>query len=206
MTPIDKLAEYFSKLPGIGSRQSRRFAHFVLSRDKQFVDDFSKLLVSAKAQTSKCDSCYHFYFLTNTNTNRTCERCSNPNTNKEILMVVEKDVDLENVQKTGVFDGNFFVLGGSVPILDKKPRSRIRTHELFELIKKRIQDGLKEVIVAFSLTPEGENTVIHVMNILEPLTSTGSIKVSTLGKGFSTGTELEYSDSETLKNALKNRV
>jgi recombinational DNA repair protein RecR len=32
-----------------------------------------------------------------------------------------------------------------------------------------------------------------------------SIKITHLGRGFSTGTEIEYSDSATILNALKNR-
>jgi recombinational DNA repair protein RecR len=32
------------------------------------------------------------------------------------------------------------------------------------------------------------------------------VNVSVLGKGLSTGTEIEYSDAETLANALKSRT
>ncbi len=31
------------------------------------------------------------------------------------------------------------------------------------------------------------------------------VKISSLGRGLSTGTELEYSDNDTIKNALLNR-
>ena len=37
------------------------------------------------------------------------------------------------------------------------------------------------------------------------LAEKNKVKISTLGRGLSTGTELEYLDSETIKNALKNR-
>ena len=32
-------------------------------------------------------------------------------------MVVEKDVDLDNIERSGIFDGLYFVLGGTVVIL-----------------------------------------------------------------------------------------
>jgi len=59
--------------------------------------------------------------------------------------------------------------------------------------------------LAFSLNPQGDHTDFYIRsqlkNICEPL----DIKISSLGRGLSTGTELEYSDNDTLKNALKNR-
>jgi len=67
------------------------------------------------------------------------------------------------------------------------------------------KDELKEIIFALSLNPEGENTLQYTKKILEPLAQKYGIKVTTLGRGLSTGTELEYSDSDTLQNALKNR-
>jgi recombination protein RecR len=66
-------------------------------------------------------------------------------------------------------------------------------------------DTLKEIILALSANPEGDNTAIYLTEFLKPLTGERSIKISRLGRGLSTGTELEYSDAETIRNALKNR-
>ena len=66
-------------------------------------------------------------------------------------------------------------------------------------------EGLKEIIIATSLNPEGENTADFVGKLLSPILAQFSVKLSVLGRGLSTGTELEYSDSDTIKNALKNR-
>jgi len=203
---LNKLSEYFAKFPGIGSRQSKRFVYFILSRDEKFVKDFADTLLSAKKNTTQCSSCYRFYSSITKEDESTCGLCINQDTNKEILMVVEKDVDLENIRKTGVFSGSFFVLGGSVPILDKKPAEKIRAKELFMAVQDRAKNGLKEVILALSVNPEGENTIQYLTKILEPLAEKYSLKISTLGRGLSTGTELEYSDSDTLENALKNRA
>ena len=89
----------------------------------------------------------------------------------------------------------------------KNPEIKVRSKELLDLVEKRAkQDGLKEIIMAMSLNPEGENTEEYIISLLSPLATHHNIKISTLGRGLSTGTELEYSDSETLKNALKNRA
>lgn len=121
-------------------------------------------------------------------------------------MIVSNDVDFENIEKTRFFNGYYFMLGGSVPILEKNPEKRIRQKELLEVVEKRSKDGLKEIIIALNYNPEGENTLTYLSEILKPLADKNNLKISTLGRGLSTGTELEYSDTETIKNALKNRT
>jgi recombination protein RecR len=98
----------------------------------------------------------------------------------------------------------YFVLGGTIPILDKEPEKKIRLKELVSLVKKMSKEDLKEVILALNANSEGENTGDFIVSHLSPI-SNGTFKVTVLGRGLSTGTELEYADSDTLKNALKHR-
>ena len=118
-------------------------------------------------------------------------------------MIVEKDSDLESVNKSRIYNGKYFILGGLVPIVEKNTSSRVRINELIKKIKN--EKNLKEIILAFSLNPQGNHTDFYVRNQLKSTIEPLSIKISSLGKGLSTGTELEYSDNDTLKNALKNR-
>ena len=76
-----------------------------------------------------------------------------------------------------------------------------------EELKKRVKNNtsLKEIILAFSLSPQGDHTDLYVREELKEIIEKLSIKISSLGRGLSTGTELEYSDNATLGNALKNR-
>lgn len=121
-------------------------------------------------------------------------------------MIVSHDVDFENIEKTKFYNGYYFILGGTIPILDKNPESRIRQKELLNAISKRLRDGLEEVIIALNYNPEGENTFSYLHDLLSKIPfDSNKIRISTLGRGLSTGTELEYSDTETIKNALKNR-
>ncbi|MEK7175701.1 MAG: recombination protein RecR, partial [Patescibacteria group bacterium] len=64
---------------------------------------------------------------------------------------------------------------------------------------------LKEIILAFSLNPHGNHTDFYIRNELKNLTESLNIKISSLGRGLSTGIEIEYSDNDTIQNALKNR-
>ncbi len=118
-------------------------------------------------------------------------------------MIVSRDVDLDNVEKTRTYNGKYFVLGGSVPLLEQTPEDRIRTDALKQLVD---QKKPAEIILALNATPEGEHTGDIVGRILRPQVELHSIRLTHLGKGISTGTELEYSDGETIKNALKNRA
>ncbi len=132
--------------------------------------------------------------------------CSNPEREHATLMIVEKDVDLEAIEKSGVYKGLYFVLGGLVPILEKTPDERIRSKKLLERVEADAQErSLTEIILALSLTSEGENTMEYLAKLLEPLAKKYALKLSTLGRGLSTGTELEYSDADTIKNALSSR-
>ena len=102
-----------------------------------------------------------------------------------------------------MYHGRYFILGGLVSIVEKNTKSRVRIEEL----KQRIHNNpsLKEVILAFSLNPQGDHTDQYVREQLKEITDKLGIKISSLCRGLSTGTELEYSDNSTLGNALKNR-
>lgn len=205
MDAIDKLTEIFKEFPGIGERQARRFVYFLMSRNGNYGDNLAKSILDLKKDISQCRECFRF-FLTNQNKSPVCEICSNPNLDSTMLLVVEKDSDLESVRKSRVYNGKYFILGGLVPIVEKNTKSYVRINELINKIRKENTSGnLAEIILAFSLSPQGDHTDSYVREQLASIAESKNIKISSLGRGLSTGTELEYSDNETLKNALKNR-
>jgi recombination protein RecR len=187
---LDKLIEYFLKFPGVGPRQAKRFAYFLALQDKNFTEDLSRLISEIKKEINQCPDCFRFF------EGEKCVICSSLNRDKNILMIIEKDVDLENIERAGVYNGKYFILGGVMPLTNDK--NNLRFKELYNKVSK---EKPKEIILALSANVESENTARYIEKILEPL----KIKISNLGRGLSTGTELEYSDSETIINALKNR-
>lgn len=154
---------------------------------------------------SQCVSCRRFFMRGGT-TSILCDICASPNTDNATLLVVEKETDFEAIKKTNAYHGRYFLLGGSLPILEPNPNEKISIKELVEEADKQAASGaLKEIILAMGATREGENTAQYVAKTLEPLVKKYSLRLSALGRGLSTGTELEYSDTDTFKNALKNR-
>ena len=207
MDIIEKLSQIFKEFPGIGERQAKRFVYFLMSRNPSYNENLSLLISELKKEIAQCKECYKFFLVGKTK-NSLCDICSNQNTDSSLLMVIEKDSDLESVNKSRVYNGKYFLLGGLVPIVEKTTKSRVRIEELKEKIKKE-KDTLQEIILAFSLNPQGDHTDQYVREQIKDIANKNSkqqnIKISSLGRGLSTGTELEYSDNDTLKNALKNR-
>lgn len=202
MDIIEKLTEVFKEFPGIGERQAKRFVYFLIFRNGEYANNLSKLVLELKKEVSQCKECFKFFLGSKTKKD-ICEICGNLNTDSSLLLVVEKDSDLESINKSRIYHGKYFILGGLVPIVEKNTKSRVRIEELKQRIEKNSE--LKEIILAFSISPQGEHTDSYVREQIINTAEKLNIKVSSLGKGLSTGTELEYSDNDTLKNALKNR-
>ncbi|MEI6660309.1 MAG: toprim domain-containing protein [bacterium] len=206
MNPIDKLAEKFKEFPGIGERQAKRFVYFLLHKNPGYVKELGDAVLSIRNEIHQCPSCYIF-FQSGTVKGSLCQTCSDVKTDRSTLLIVEKDADYENIKKSKNYTGMYFILGGLVPIVTKETPSYVRINELLKTIEERSEkDGLKEVILALSLNPGGEHTDTYLRESLIQLQKDYKFNIVSLGRGLSTGTELEYSDSETIKNALRNRA
>ncbi len=197
---IQKLRECFGRFPGIGPRQAQRFVYWLLSENPSFIKELSELLIKLRQDAKQCDKCFRFF----AGTENICRLCAGQNRDDLRLLVVEKDADLENIEKTGVYNGRYFVLGDIIPFGQTIPKN-IQLKEFFARAEHDAKNGLKEVILAFNADAEGDNTTRYIEKIMEPLAQKYPLKVSRFGRGLSTGTELEYIDRDTLKNALENR-
>ena len=204
MNPIEILAQHFKEFPGIGERQAKRFVYFLLHKNPTYVKELGESILSLKNSIAQCPSCFLFF---QGKKGELCDTCASSKTSHESLLIVEKDADFETIKRSKNYNGMYFILGGLVPIVTKDTPTFVRTRELTRTIEARVKnDGLKEVIIALSLNPQGEHTDLYLRELLSPLQANNSFNIVSLGRGLSTGTELEYSDSETIKNALMNRA
>ena len=202
--PIEKLALYFKEFPGIGERQSKRFVYFLLHKNPNYVKELGENILTLKNLIHQCPSCFLFF---RGDKDQLCDVCKNSKTDKTSLLIIEKDTDYENIKKSKNYGGMYFILGGLVPIVTETTPNFVRINELLKTIEERAKNHkLKEVIIALSLNPQGEHTDMYLREKLSSLEEKYKFKIVSLGRGLSTGTELEYSDSETIKNALKNRA
>jgi recombination protein RecR len=198
MNSIDRLAELFKSFPGIGPRQARRFVYFLLSRNGGYAEELTRAIADLKAEIKQCSECRRF-FHSPARVSDLCAICADESRDRALLMLVPRDVDLEAVEKSHAYEGRYFVLGGAIPILEKEPEKRIR---LAELEARLTDSAIKEVILAMNANQDGEHTAEFIRARFKDL----NIQFSELGRGLSTGAELEYADPETLKNALLHRT
>jgi len=113
-------------------------------------------------------------------------------------MAVERDVDVESVERSGAYTGRYLVLGGTVPLASEEPEKFVRLPELMNVANKGMY---KEIILGFSATTEGDHTRLIAQEWLKGHSDNG-LKVSVLGRGLSTGSELEYADPDTIRAAI----
>lgn len=204
MDHLNRLHELFRQFPGIGPRQAKRFVYFLLGASDGYRNTLAKEITELASRVTICSSCYRFFDKKNSSSNL-CSVCADDSRDASALMLVAKDVDLDAVEKSHVYNGYYFVLGNQLSLIEKDPDSKLRTKELLQTIEKRVKGGLKEIIIALSLNSEGEHTREFVEGLISSSAKKHSLKITILGRGLSTGTELEYSDAETIKNALAGR-
>ena len=197
MDHIDELAHSLSRLPGIGPRQAKRFVYFLLATPTDERRRLAELISSLGKEVRQCPECMRYF---NGSTASVCNYCSDKSRDDSLLMFVEKDQDLAAVERAGTYRGRYFVLGGVLTLTGK---GVIREKELLKAVEKRLENGLKEIVLALSATSEGEHTADRVRELL--MLSRNHLKISELGRGLATGSQLEYSDAETLRAALTNR-
>jgi len=205
ISPLEKLQKLFTDLPGIGPRQARRFAYHILRKDENYIHDLITTINETRNNTRLCANSFQYFYTTDSN-EQYSPISRDPNRDNKTLLIVEKDIDIENIERSKTYNGHYFVLGGTLPILAKQPERYIRINQLKKHIENKVLTSeLQEIIVGMSFHPEGEYTAEYVRNQLADLADKHRISITTLGRGLSTGTELEYSDEDTIKNALENR-
>tara|TARA_B100000508_G_C11452656_1_gene274968 strand:- start:361 stop:975 length:615 start_codon:yes stop_codon:yes gene_type:complete len=203
MSNLDKLIRLFEQFPGIGARQAKRFAFHILTLPETDTRELSELIADLQGSVIECTSCRRF-FARNGGGNE-CNICSDGERDRTKLMVISQDNDITAIERSGVYDGLYFVLGGTLPLLDKKEQNKLRGNGLKHVVEERLGQELTEVILGFAVNPDGENTSRYVEKLLEDTLKDTPVTISHLGRGLSTGSELEYADADTIKNALTNR-
>ncbi len=207
MNATDRLTELFMRFPGIGPKQAKRFVYFLLREHSHFKEQLIKALEELKFTGKQCEKCYRFFGDKNAQKAKVlCSICDTNSRDQSLLMVVEKELDLDAVEKTGSYNGLYFILGGLVPPLTDKPSEIIRIRELTNRIHNDIDNKvLSEVIFALPVTDYGDTTTEYIEKTIKQIVGIEKVKLSHLARGLSSGLELEYVDRATFKSALDRR-
>jgi len=189
---LDALIDALRCLPGVGQRSAQRMAYHLLQHDRSGAQRLSLALQAAAKDVGHCQRCHTF------SQSPVCDLCLDPQRDRSLLCVVETPADQAAVERTGSFQGRYFVLMGRLSPLGGAGPQDIG----FEALLHRARDeALREVILALSFTAEGEATAHALAAALEGLPLT----VSRLARGVPVGSELEFVDLSTIAHALAHR-
>lgn len=200
MDSIEKLTAIFEKFPGIGPRQAGRFVQYLLRMPQSVRSNLARAIDGLSASVYQCTECMRRH----SGKRGACSLCGNSGRDNTLLAVVANDTDLLAMEKSGTYRGRYFVLGGTISLASEKMNG-LRLHELIAHVPKLAKGGLKEIILAFPANPEGDATSVRLKEELSALAKEHSLAVTSLGRGLSTGSEIEYADPDTIKNALAGR-
>ncbi|MBK28290.1 MAG: recombination protein RecR [Verrucomicrobiales bacterium] len=190
--PIEVLVAELNRLPGVGPRSAERLALHLIQADSVVSKRLAEVLVGSRQQIIECNECGG---LTEKSP---CAICSNPARDERLICVVERAVDILNVEKSGAFRGKYHVLGGKISPVNGVGPEELRLNEL----DRRLDNGeVNEVIIALGTDVEGDATSHYLAKRLAKL----DVEVSRIAHGLPAGSGLEFADELTLSQALEGR-
>ena len=188
---IERLIQLLARLPGLGPRSARRAALHLIRKREELLGPLSEAMAVARERIITCSTCGSI------DTSDPCMICRDGRRDVSVLVIVETISDLWALERAKVINGQYHVLGGTLSPLDGIGPKDLNLSNLV----MRVQQGVREVILAVNATVDGQTTAHYITDILK---ITG-VKVSRLAHGVPVGGELDYLDEGTLSAAMRQR-
>ncbi len=170
---------------------AERLVLFLFKQDKEKLQEFADNLINLK-NLQQCQKCF------NISESKECAICSDSNREQGAICVVEDPLDIISIERTRIYKGLYFVLGGTLESKEGQDSVRIS-----QLLKRISSEKPQEIIIATNPTTEGDLTALYLKRKLQDF---NNLKITRLGRGMSTGGDIEYADEITLSSALTNRT
>ncbi len=189
---LDGLIEALRRLPGVGVKSAQRMAFHLLQHDREGARRLAGALTDTLQRMRHCQRCHTY------TEGEVCSTCRNPQRNARLLCVVETPADQAALERSGSYQGLYFVLMGRISPLQGLGPADIGADDMLA----RASDGVvQEVILATGFTAEGEVTAHALATALKAR----GLKVTRLARGVPAGSELEYVDLSTIAHAMGDR-
>jgi recombination protein RecR len=189
---IERLVQLLARLPGLGPRSARKAALGLLKKRQDLLVPLADAMRTAVEKIIECPNCG------NLDTVSPCTICQDPRRDASLIVVVEEVGDLWALERAGVVNARYHVLGGHLSPLDGIGPDKLN---IAPLVERARSPDVTEVLLALNATVEGQSTAHYVM---DQLTGT-DVAVSRLAQGVPIGGELDYLDEGTLAAAIKSR-
>lgn len=189
---LEKVIDFYKKLPGIGEKTALRLAIFSLEMEYDDLKSFSNDILDSKIKLKNCINCGH---LTD---QEICTICSDKSRNHNLICVLEDYKSVFAFEQSGNFRGVYHVLGGLISPIDDVGPEDINLSSLI----KRVNDKKEvELVLALKSSIEGETTTLYLKKILEDK----DVDISRLSHGIPMNAEIDYLDVLTLEKAFEDR-
>jgi len=190
---IEELVKLISKLPGLGSKSAKRIILKLINSRDELMKPMANCLVEVYKNVSRCNSCG-----TLKSNSIGCNNCEKVKKKYNKICVVETIADQWSIENSNIYQGYFHILGGTLSSSTNQRKEDLLISSLVDRAKK---DSIEEVIIATSVTVEGQTTAHYIKDSLRDT----NVKVSRLAQGLPVGGEIESLDDGTLFSAFKNR-
>ncbi|MBU4691599.1 toprim domain-containing protein [Mycoplasma sp. ES3225-GEN-MYC] len=187
---LEKANEVFKKIPGISKKQAEKISSFILNQSTDFSIELVNAIQGIKDNIIYCSQCNFI------RENNKCLNCDDP-LKMNSLMIVESITTLIKIDEMGIFFGFYFVLPELLSV-KKNNDDKYEYQQLFEFIGNH---NFEEIMIVLSPSLEGEMTTTHLQKLLQKR----GIKATRAAIGMPMGSNLEYLDPFTIKQAIKNR-
>ncbi len=189
---LQRLAEQFARLPGIGKKSAMRLAFSILELSDDEAESFANTILEAKEKVHLCPVCQS---LTDKDI---CSVCNDISRDRSTIMVLEDTKAVSSLEKVREYRGLYHVLHGVISPMNGVTPDKLKIKELLARIA---DDEINEIIIATNPTVEGEATAMYLSRLLKPF----DIKITRLAYGIPVGSDLEYADEVTLYRAIEGR-
>ncbi|MEA4823116.1 MAG: recombination mediator RecR [Clostridiaceae bacterium] len=190
--PVERLAEHFQKMPGIGLKSAQKLAFYVVSMPEEQARDFADAILSASASVKRCTVCQ------NLTDGERCSICADETRDEDVICVVSDPRDVAAFERTREYHGLYHVLHGVLSPLAHIGPDDLTVKALVERVGKT---DVREIIMATNPDTEGEATAVYLSRLLRPF----GVKITRIAYGVPVGGHLEFADEVTLSHALDGR-
>jgi len=191
--PLNRLIEELRKIPSIGAKTAQRIAFHILGRSQEEAESLAEAIKEVKKTLFYCSVCNNITHVD------PCRYCTDSDRSDEVLCVVEEPYNISSIEKTGIYQGRYHVLLGTLaPLKGMGPDSL----NLEKLVARLGNGRFKEIIIATNPTSEGEATA----HFLAMTLANHHLKLSRLAMGLPVGSDMDFADQVTVRKALEGRT
>ncbi len=192
--PIERAANAFDRLPGLGPRAALRYVAWLASQPKEVILSFAKSIEHLANDLGHCKTCHQWTDAPE------CAICRDLHRDPHLVCIVAISQDIRPIEDSGAFRGRYHVLGGTLNPLERRDAKDLTISSLLQRLSN--DTAIQELLIALDTDVAGDATTLYLQQALQGFPR---IKITRLARGLPSGASLEYADPLTLLDAIRHR-